>query len=220
MSRGQTNAARVLEKPLAEVPILIGDGCEVFEGWGSLTPEQVAECEQADADLRSGRVTGATRDDVQRVITSQACRRMSLSVVWTPQALAALYRVHWLTATAIDAAVIKFAGFVAAPTAPRLVRCRIRVAGHDAALVVDREAGVLRVLGLTPLPRHNPALPRPSPSAYRRPQGRRGLRRSAPDQNPASPVYGGQRDIPAFLPASANVKIGGHKEGTGTHGGR
>lgn len=75
---------------------------------------------------------------------------MSFGVIWTPQALAALRRVHWRTASTIDAAVIRHATVIAERPGPLLARQRMRVAGHDLALVVDREAAVLRVLGLFP----------------------------------------------------------------------
>lgn len=75
---------------------------------------------------------------------------MSFGVIWAPQALAALYRVHWRTASTIDAAVIRYAAVVTERRGPPLSRQRMRVAGHDLALVIDREAAVLRVLGLFP----------------------------------------------------------------------
>jgi len=73
---------------------------------------------------------------------------MSFGVIWTPQALAALHRVHWRTASTIDAAVIRHATQIAERPGPPLSRQRMRVAGHDLALVIDREVAVLRVLGL------------------------------------------------------------------------
>lgn len=68
MSRRNSSAAAILEVRPAEAPILIGDGFEVFEGWGALTPEQLAECEQAEAALVSGRVEGVPHEEAQRRI--------------------------------------------------------------------------------------------------------------------------------------------------------
>lgn len=73
---------------------------------------------------------------------------MSFAVIWSPQALAALERIHWRTASTIDAAVIHLSTVVAQRPGPPLARARMRVAGHDLALVIDREAAALRVLGL------------------------------------------------------------------------
>lgn len=66
MSRWNSNAAKVLD---AERPILIGDGYEVFEGWDGLTPEQIAECERAEADA------GVAHEDVQRAIAELRARQ-------------------------------------------------------------------------------------------------------------------------------------------------
>lgn len=73
---------------------------------------------------------------------------MRLDVIWSPQALAALQRIHWRTASAIDAAIIGHAAVMAERPGPPLARQRLRVAGHDALLVVDREVAALRVLAL------------------------------------------------------------------------
>lgn len=73
---------------------------------------------------------------------------MILGIVWGPQALAALYRMHWQTGAAIDAAVIQFAASVPERPGRKLSRYRLHVAGHDAVLVADREAEVVRIVGL------------------------------------------------------------------------
>ncbi|MFO0757622.1 MAG: hypothetical protein U0359_14090 [Byssovorax sp.] len=75
MNRPNSNIAPVLDDPNAEVPVFVGEGFEVFEGWGALTPEQRAECEQAEADLRSGRVQGVRHEDVQRTIAEMRAQQ-------------------------------------------------------------------------------------------------------------------------------------------------
>lgn len=71
MGRGKINAARILEEAAA-VPLFVGDGYEVFTGWGGLTPEQIAECEQAEADIVSG---GVPHAEVQRTIAEMRVRQ-------------------------------------------------------------------------------------------------------------------------------------------------
>jgi len=75
MSRWDSNAAEVLDGSTAEVPILVGDGYEVFEGWGGFAPEQIAECEQAEADAASGRAAGVSHGDVLRVIAEMRAQQ-------------------------------------------------------------------------------------------------------------------------------------------------
>lgn len=75
MVRWDSNAARVLDDANAEAPILVGEGFEIFEGWGTLSPEQVAECEQIEADLCSGRVQGVRHDGVQQAIAEMRAQQ-------------------------------------------------------------------------------------------------------------------------------------------------
>lgn len=73
---------------------------------------------------------------------------MSFAIIWAPQALATLKQIHWRTASTIDAAIIRYAEIAADRPGPPLARQRLRAAGHDALLVIDREVSALRVLAL------------------------------------------------------------------------
>jgi hypothetical protein len=70
---------------------------------------------------------------------------MSFAILWDFPALAALYRIHWRTGAAIDAAVMAFAESRAA-TIERAPLYHLRAGGHSVVLTVDRAAGTVTVL--------------------------------------------------------------------------
>jgi hypothetical protein len=69
---------------------------------------------------------------------------MSVEVVWDFPALAAFYEVPWPASADVDAAVLRFAE----GRAKRMEsgRYRIRAAGYEVAVRLDRRAGTVLVL--------------------------------------------------------------------------
>jgi len=73
---------------------------------------------------------------------------MNVEIVWPPAALAASCRMHWRAATATDAGVIGLAhrgDGVIEWVAPYH---HLRVGGHVAKLIIDREPHGVTVVGL------------------------------------------------------------------------
>jgi hypothetical protein len=74
---------------------------------------------------------------------------MSFAVLWDWPALTSLHAVHWRTASAIDAAVIRFAAGRAA-TIEAAPLYHLRAAGHSVVLTVDRAERTVTVLHVYP----------------------------------------------------------------------
>jgi len=70
---------------------------------------------------------------------------MSFEILWDWPALTTLYRIHWRTGAAIDAAFMAFAESRAA-TIERAPLYHLRAGGHSVALAVDRTARTVTVL--------------------------------------------------------------------------